>query len=94
MLTKRDFVSKQILDTLVKRAGDFNIIVEDVSIVHLAFSKEYTAAVEAKQVAQQDAGRARYVVDKAHQQKKQIVIKAEGEAQSATLIGKVRLLYV
>lgn len=88
LLTKRDFVSKQILDTLVKRAGDFNIIVEDVSIVHLAFSKEYTAAVEAKQVAQQDAERARYVVDKAHQQKKQIVIKAEGEAQSATLIGK------
>ena len=89
LLTKRDFVSRQIFETLVKRAEEFHIIVEDVSIVHLAFSAEYTAAVEAKQVAQQDAERARYVVDKAIQQKKQIIIKAEGEAQSAELIGKV-----
>lgn len=89
LLTKRDFVSKQIKDALMKRSLDFNIIVEDVSIVHLAFSKEYTAAVEAKQVAQQDAERAKYIVDKAIQQKKQIVIRAQGEAQSAELIGKV-----
>ena len=88
LLTKREFVSKQIRDELVRRAGHFRIIVEDVSITHLAFSKEYTAAVEAKQVAQQDAERARYVVDKAVQEKKKIIIKAEGEAKSAELIGE------
>lgn len=87
LLTKRDLVSKQIREMLVKRSGDFNILLEDVSITHLAFSKEYTAAVEAKQVAQQDAERSKYVVEKALQEKKTIVIRAEGEAESATLIG-------
>lgn len=90
LLTKRDEVSRQIREKLLKRAADFCIIVDDVSITHLAFSKEYTAAVEAKQVAQQDAERAKYIVERAIQEKRRIVIRAEGEAQSAELIGKVR----
>lgn len=90
LLTKRDMVSKQIREMLTKRSGDFHILLDDVAITHLAFSKEYTAAVEAKQVAQQEAERAKYVVDRAYQEKKSIVIKAEGEAQSAQLIGNVR----
>jgi len=87
LLTKRDLVSKQIREMLTKRAGDFRILLDDVAITHLAFSKEYTAAVEAKQVAQQDAERSKYIVERAHQEKKSIIIKAEGEAQSAQLIG-------
>ena len=35
--------------------------IDDVSITHLSFGKEYTAAVEAKQVAQQEAERAQLV---------------------------------
>jgi len=87
LLTKRELVSKQIREELLKRASDFKIILDDVAITHLAFSKEYTAAVEAKQVAQQDAERSKYVVDRAIQEKRSIVIKAEGEAKSAELIG-------
>ena len=87
LLTKRDLVSSKIRDMLHKRAADFRILLEDVSITHLAFSKEYTAAVEAKQVAQQDAERAKYIVDKAIQEKRTIVVRAQGEAQSAQLIG-------
>lgn len=87
LLTKREIVSREIIDILSKRAGDFEILLDDVSITHIAFSKEYTAAVEAKQVAQQESERAKYIVDKAIQEKKQIVIRAEGEAQSAQLIG-------
>jgi prohibitin 2 len=71
---------------LVQRAKDFQIIVDEVSIPHLEFSKDYTAAVEAKQVAQQDAERAKYIVVKALEEKKAIVIKAEGEARSGKLI--------
>ena len=87
LLTKRDVVSKQIRDMLLKRSGDFQILLDDVSITHLAFSKEYTAAVEAKQVAQQDSERAKYIVERAIQEKRTIVIRAEGEATSAELIG-------
>lgn len=33
---------------------------------HLTFGKEFTEAVEMKQVAQQEAERARFVVEKVH----------------------------
>lgn len=87
LLTKRELVSKQIGAALTARAADFRILLDDVAITHLAFSKEYTAAVEAKQVAQQDSERAKYIVERAIQEKRSIVIKAEGEAKSAELIG-------
>lgn len=88
LLTKREEVSAMIHKMLKKRAGDFMILLDDVSITHLAFSKDYTAAVEAKQVAQQDAERAKYIVERALQEKRSIVIKAEGEARAAELVGK------
>jgi prohibitin 2 len=53
----------------------------------LTFSPEFTAAVEAKQVAQQDAQRAAFMVDKARQEKQAFIVRAQGEARSAQLIG-------
>lgn len=55
---------------------------------HLTFGKEFTQAVELKQVAQQDAEKARFLVEKAEQQKKAAVITAEGDAQAASLLAK------
>lgn len=55
---------------------------------HLTFGKEFTQAVELKQVAQQDAEKARFLVEKAEQQKKASVISAEGDAQAASLLAK------
>ena len=51
-------------------------------------SREYTGAVEAKQVAQQDAERAKFIVEKAEQDKQGAIIRAQGEAASAMLIGQ------
>jgi prohibitin 2 len=87
LLTKREVVSREISLDLEKRAANFKIILEDVSITHLAFSPEYARAVEAKQVAQQDAERAKYIVIGAIEEKKTIITKARGEAESAELIG-------
>merc|ERR1719160_1586311 len=87
LITMREAVSRKIRQMLVQRATEFNLILDDVSITHLSFGKEYTAAVEAKQVAQQEAERARFVVDKATQEKRSVIIRAQGEAQSAKLIG-------
>jgi prohibitin 2 len=47
---------------LTERARFFDIILDDVSITQLTFSKVYEAAVESKQVAQQEAERAKFVV--------------------------------
>lgn len=87
LLTKRDQVSADIKKDLIERASKFNLLLEDVAITHLSFSPEYARAVERKQVAQQDAERAKYVVIGAEQEKKTIITKARGEAESASLIG-------
>lgn len=79
-------VSLLIRRELVERARDFNIILDDVSLTELSFGKEYTAAVEAKQVAQQEAQRAAFYVERAVQEKQQKIVQAEGEAEAAKMI--------
>jgi prohibitin 2 len=87
LLTAREQVSAAIERVVKQRAAHFNIILDDVSITDLRFGREYTAAIEAKQVAQQDAERAKFVVEKAIQDKRSAIIMAQGEAKSAKLIG-------
>ncbi|KAK1745123.1 prohibitin family protein, partial [Skeletonema marinoi] len=60
-------------ELLTKRARGFNVVLEDVAITHLSFSPEYAKAVEAKQVAQQDAARAKYIVLGAIQEKRRLL---------------------
>lgn len=88
LIQKRTRVSAEIASALEERAERFHIRLSDVSITDLKFGKEYTAAVEAKQVAQQEAERAKYLVERAKQEKKSTIIRAEGEAKAAELIGQ------
>ncbi|AJR81264.1 BHH_G0022230.mRNA.1.CDS.1 [Saccharomyces cerevisiae] len=88
LITQREKVSRLIRENLVRRASKFNILLDDVSITYMTFSPEFTNAVEAKQIAQQDAQRAAFVVDKARQEKQGMVVRAQGEAKSAELIGE------
>jgi prohibitin 2 len=86
LITQRQKVSLMIRDQLTQRAMDFDIILDDVSITDLSFSSEFTAAIESKQVAQQEAQRAVFIVEKAKQERQQKVVQAEGEAAAASMI--------
>jgi prohibitin 1 len=88
LITQREVVSSRISDDLRQRAGEFNLKLEDVSITHLTFGQEFTQAVEAKQIAQQDAERAKFIVEKAEQERQAAIIRAEGEAEAAAVISK------
>merc|ERR1712133_39995 len=79
LITQREIVSQTVSEELADRAKQFGIILDDISITHLTFGKEFTEAVELKQVAQQDAERARFLVKKAEQQKQAAVTTAEGD---------------
>ncbi|CAF0735943.1 unnamed protein product [Brachionus calyciflorus] len=87
LITQRQQVSILIRNELIQRAKDFDIILDDVSITELSFSPQYSAAVESKQVAQQEAQRAVFLVERAKQERQQKILQAEGEAESAKLIG-------
>ncbi|KAJ1303315.1 hypothetical protein OPQ81_011512 [Rhizoctonia solani] len=88
LITQREMVSRLVRENLTRRALRFNLVLDDVSITHVAFSPEFTHAVEAKQIAQQTALRAAFQVDQAIQEKQSIIVRAQGEARSAELIGE------
>ncbi|KAH0460339.1 hypothetical protein IEQ34_011002 [Dendrobium chrysotoxum] len=77
LITQREAVSREIRKILTQRAANFNIALDDVSITTLSFGKEFTHAIEAKQVAAQDAERAKFIVEKAEQDKKSAIIRAQ-----------------
>lgn len=88
LITQREIVSSKVREDLVKRASEFGIQLEDVSITHMTFGQEFTKAVEQKQIAQQDAERAKFTVEKAEQERQASVIRAEGEAEAAETVSK------
>ena len=63
---------------MTKRAKEFHIKLDDVAITDLKFGKDFTAAIESKQVAEQDAERAKFMVLKAEQEKQAQLLRAEG----------------
>ncbi|GAB4847939.1 Prohibitin-3, mitochondrial [Ancistrocladus abbreviatus] len=86
LLTERPRVSALVRESLVRRAKDFNILLDDVAITHLSYGAEFSKAVEQKQVAQQEAERSKFVVMKAEQERRAAIIRAEGESEAAKLI--------
>jgi len=88
LIIQRELVSRMIRQRLIQRAEEFGIQLDDVAITHLSFSPEYEKAVESKQVAQQQAEKAKFSVLKAQEEKKRTIIHAEGEKESARMIGE------
>ncbi|KAL0479518.1 prohibitin [Acrasis kona] len=87
MSTKRTEVSETIAERLTTRGKQFGIIIENVAVINLVFGAEYSQAVESKQVAAQEAERAKFLVDRAFQDKKSAVLRAEGEAAAVRMLG-------
>lgn len=86
LLSRREEVSTRIKSELLKRAKTFHITLDDVAITHLTFGREFMKAIEAKQVASQEAERQQWVVKKAEQERQAVVTRAEGEAEAASII--------
>eukprot|EP00934_Nitzschia_sp_Nitz4_P004686 Nitzschia sp. Nitz4//scaffold59_size112058//72981//73826//NITZ4_004115-RA/size112058-processed-gene-0.195-mRNA-1//1//CDS//3329555141//4676//frame0 len=88
LLSKRSEVSARIREEMHKRAKVFHLEFDDVAITHLTFGREFMSAIEAKQVASQEAERQQWVVKRAEQERIANVTRAEGEAEAATIITK------
>jgi len=86
LLTMRERVSQEIRDGITERCDKFGIIIEDVAITHLNYSKEFAKAIEEKQVAEQEAERQKFIVQLEEQKKRAAIIRAEGDAEAAVLM--------
>ncbi len=86
IIAKREQVKGEVDTVLSDRLGHYHIAVDDLSLVHIHFSKQFRNAVEAKQVAEQEAKQAEFIAQKAIKQAEAMVNLARGEAEAQRLI--------
>lgn len=85
IITKRPDLKNEIDNRLRERLTAYNIELRDVSLVNVDFSKEFNAAIEAKQVADQQAQQAKFTAIKAEQEAQADINRAKGFAESQKL---------
>ena len=61
---------------------------DEVLIRQVQFSAEFQKAIEQKQIAQQEAQRMQYILEREKQEKERKIIEAQGEAESIRLKGE------
>ncbi len=86
IITEREQVKARVDDSLITRLATYHVAVNDISLVHVHFSERFGDAVEAKQVAEQEAKRAGFMAIKAVKQAEARVNLAKGEAEAQRLI--------
>ncbi len=85
IITKRTELKQEIDNQLKKRLVDYGIVVDDISLVNISFSPEFAKAIEAKQIAEQEAKRAEFEALKAEKQALAEVNRAKGQAEAQRL---------
>lgn len=83
--TKRSEMEQAITDELKSILAENNLILQDFVLRNIRFSEEYAAAVEQKQIAEQQAQQARFVVESKKQEAEQARQIAQGQADAAVI---------
>ncbi len=76
ILTNREVISEDTKKAINEKLQKYGIVVDSFNAANLDFSKEYNAAVEKKQIAEQEA-------KTAIQQKEKIITEAEAKVEQA-----------
>lgn len=86
LITERAVLKRGLAELLQARLAANNLALDAVDLVQLDFSPGFRQAVEAKQVAEQDARRAQFEALKAQRLAQARVHAAEGEARAQQLL--------
>lgn len=87
VIEKREEIKRNILGTCRDRLKDI-VTIEDVVLVNMEFSDVYEKAIEQKQVAQQEALRAKYELERAKTDAEKTIEVARGEAEAIRVKGE------
>lgn len=86
--TKRSEMEQLITQELQRVFERNNLVLQDFVLRNIRFSEEYAAAVEQKQIAEQQAQQARFVVEQKKQEAEQARQIAQGQADAAVIAAK------
>jgi prohibitin 2 len=82
LVQKRELVRAGIEDDVRKRLANQHLVLEDMSITNFSFSSAYEQAIEQKQVAEQNAEKAKNTLEQTKIEAEQVAAKAKGEADA------------
>lgn len=82
LVTQRASVRDGIEARVKARLAPYNIIAESTSITNFSFSQQYEQSIEQKQVAEQNAEKAKNDLERIKVEAQQAAAKADGEAQA------------
>ena len=82
LIQKREVVRLAAEDAITKQLSPYHILVSNFNIISFDFSAEYDAAIEAKQVAQQNVQTAQQKLDQAKIDAQSVVVAAQGQADA------------
>lgn len=86
VITRRNDVKAEVDGLLSRRLAAYHLAVDDVSLIQTNFSQQFSDAVEAKQIAEQEAKRAGFLAIRAAKEAEAKVNLAKGEAEVQRLI--------
>ena len=85
LITSRAEVKEKILEVVKERLEPYGIIVSDLNIVNLDFSKAFNDAIEAKAVAQKEVEKAKQELEKTKVEAEKKIAEAQAEAEAQRL---------
>lgn len=85
LITQREKVRDEIKSLLKQRLMNYNIVVDDFSIVNFKFTQQFEQAIEAKQTAEQLALKAQRDLERIKIEADQKIASARAEAESLRL---------
>lgn len=85
IITRRTELKQEIDQALKQRITSYGILIDDVSLVNVSFSPEFSKAIEAKQIAEQEAKRADFEALKAEKEAQAEINRAKGQAEAQRL---------
>lgn len=86
ILKKRIELKNLVDEDLQKRLAKYNVLLTDLSFTEFHFSKEFTDAIERKQMAEQRALQAKYEAETAAQEAQAEINRARGSAEAQRLM--------
>ncbi|KAL6959814.1 hypothetical protein U1Q18_039966 [Sarracenia purpurea var. burkii] len=93
LITDSPRVLSIIREKMNTRAKDFNIVIDNVAMLHISFNDVFQKAVDEKMVEQQEVKRSKLLIAKAQEEKRAEIILAQGESKCAQLISDATKAY-
>ncbi len=85
LITNRQAVGQEMRELVAKKLESYGVLVDNFNIINFEFSKEFDAAIEAKQTAEQNALKAQQDLARIKVEAQQKIEQAKAEAEAYRL---------